>query len=119
MGDFRKLRAWQEAMDFTVAVYRATDAFPASERFGLRSQVRRAAASVPANLAEGVGRGSPGAFQAFARIARGSLQEAVSHLMLARRLEFLDGAALVAVLAHAERLGPMLSGILARRRANG
>ena len=119
MGDFRKLRAWQEAMDFAVAVYRATDAFPANERFGLRSQVRRAAASVSANLAEGVGRGSTGAFQAFARIARGSLHEAVSHLMLARRLEFLGEAALDAVLAHADRLGPMLSGILARKQRGG
>jgi four helix bundle protein len=119
MGDFRKLRAWQEAMDFAVAVYRATDEFPVSERFGLRSQVRRAASSVGANLAEGAGRGSPGAYHAFTRIARGSLHEAVSHLMLARQLGFLEDEVVGALIAHAERLGPMLSGILARKRPNG
>jgi four helix bundle protein len=78
--DFRKLEVYQEAVAWTAHVYRFTAMLPASERWGLTSQIRRCAASVPANIAEGAGRGGDREFARFLRIAIGSLCEFESHL---------------------------------------
>jgi four helix bundle protein len=111
MGTFQKLVAWQEAQALAAEVYRVSAQFPTAERFGLTSQLRRAAVSVPSNLAEGVGRGSGPALRAFARISRGSLQELCSQLLLAQTLGYLDGEKTEAVLARAARVGRLLSGL--------
>jgi four helix bundle protein len=87
---FRELIAWQKAMDLVVLVYRATAAFPSEERFGLTNQVRRAAVSVPSNIAEGQGRQTPREFIQFLAVARGSLQEVETQILIAVRLEYLD-----------------------------
>src|SRR5690348_3363574 len=89
MGDFRKLKAWEKADEFVLEVYRATENFPVSERYGLRSQIRRAAVSVPSNLAEGAGRGTDPQFVQFVRNALGSANEVEYQLSLAQRLGFL------------------------------
>jgi four helix bundle protein len=81
--DFRKLKVWRMSHDFTLAVYEATAAFPKEELYGLTSQVRRAAASVPANIAEACGRGGNAEFARFIRIAMGSASELEYHLLLA------------------------------------
>lgn len=104
---FRELVAWQKAMDLVVEVYRVTQSFPADERFGLTAQVRRAAVSVPSNIAEGQGRGPGNDFLRFLHIARGSLQEVDTQLLIAARLGFLPQARhdeLTALLATVAKL---------------
>ena len=90
MQDYRRLRVWQDAHRLTLDVYAAARTFPKTERFGLTSQLQRAAASVPANLAEGCGRGSDADFARFVQIAVGSATETDYHLLLARDLGHLS-----------------------------
>jgi four helix bundle protein len=78
MGDYRNLLVWRKAMLLTETVYRATGTFPRSEVYGLTSQLRRAAVSIPSNIAEGQGRGYDGQFLQFLRNARGSLLSRLS-----------------------------------------
>ena len=85
----RDLLVWQKAMDLAVELYRATAAFPDHERFGLVSQLRRAAVSVPSNIAEGYGRGSTSDYIRFLRMSRGSLSEIDTQLLLCVSLDFL------------------------------
>ncbi len=87
--NYKDLIAWQKAMDLVVEVYRTTMAFPNDERFGLTNQVRRAAVSIPSNIAEGQGRGPTQDFVRFLCIARGSLQEVDTQLVLATRLGYI------------------------------
>ena len=87
---FQDLRIWQEAMDLTVEVYRATGGFPKHETYGLSSQMRRAAVSVPSNIAEGKGHRSDPEFVRFLLHARGSLLELQTQLLIARRLQYLS-----------------------------
>jgi four helix bundle protein len=90
MKDFRKLTVWLKAHELTLAAYKATRVFPKDELYGMTSQIRRCAASVPANLAEGCGRGTDADFARFVRIACGSANELEYHFLLARDLELLD-----------------------------
>ncbi len=85
----KELQVWVESMKLAVEVYKATLKMPVDERYGLTSQLRRAAAAVPANIAEGAGRGSSADFARFVTIARGSLAELETHLLLCQELEFL------------------------------
>ncbi len=87
MGGFRELIVWQRAMDLAANVHACSRRFPREEMFGLTSQVRRAAVSVPSNIAEGHGRETPADFKHFLRISRGSAQEAQTQLLLAVRFE--------------------------------
>lgn len=89
MADYRKLLVWQQAHGLVLSVYHTTLLFPKAEMYGLVAQVRRAAASVPANIAEGTGRGTQRELARFCRIARGSLNELEYHLLLARDLGYL------------------------------
>ena len=84
-----RLEIWREAIELAEAIYRFTRDWPEPERYGLTAQCRRAAASVPANIAEGVGRNSPAERSRFGRIALGSLYELGTLLELARRLGFM------------------------------
>ena len=89
---YSDLIAWQKSMDLVVLVYRATERFPSIERFGLSNQLRRAAVSVPSNIAEGQGRYTTRDFLRFLSIAYGSLQEVETQLVIAIRLGYLDEA---------------------------
>ncbi|OGT27475.1 MAG: four helix bundle protein [Gammaproteobacteria bacterium RBG_16_66_13] len=89
MQDFKALKVWEKAHSMTIGVYQATSRFPRSEEFGLRSQIRRASASIPANIAEGCGRGSQKEFAQFLHVALGSTNELEYHLILARDLGYL------------------------------
>ena len=89
MRDFRKIKAWQLADDLTVEVYVATRLFPKDERFGLTAQIRRAASSIAANIAEGASRASVKEYLQFLYIARGSCSETQYFVHLACRLGFL------------------------------
>lgn len=90
MRDFRKLAVWEKAHKLTLEIYRVTKAFPDDERFGLTSQLRRASASVGANLAEGSGRFTDGDFKRFVDIASGSACEVEYHLILSHDLGILQ-----------------------------
>lgn len=92
MRDFRELQVWRKAHQLSLEVYRATRSFPSEERFGLTAQLRRSAASVPTNIAEGCGRGSERELARFLSIAAGSASETEYHLLLTRDLEYLSAA---------------------------
>jgi four helix bundle protein len=90
MQDFRNLLVWQKAHDLVLRVYKATSSFPNSELFGLTSQMRRSASSIPTNLAEGCGRGGNPELIRFATISMGSSSELEYQLLLARDIGLLD-----------------------------
>jgi four helix bundle protein len=92
MEDFKGLKVWSKAHRLTLDVYRWTRGFPRDEIYGLTSQIRRASVSIGANLAEGCGRRSDAEMRRFVQIARGSENELEYHLLLARDLQFLEGA---------------------------
>jgi four helix bundle protein len=91
MKDFRNLQVWEKSHMLTLSNYDATRPFPREELFGLSSQIRRAAASIPTNIAEGCGRSSDPDFARFLQIAFGSACEVEYHLILARDLRYVDG----------------------------
>lgn len=99
-------------MDLAEACYRVTVAFPADERFGLISQIRRAAASVPANIAEGYGRDSSGAFIQGLRVAQGSLKELETHILLNARLKMIEQDDSAPILRSCDELGRMLRALI-------
>lgn len=90
MRRFREIKAWQKAHYLTLDVYKVTAAFPSNELYGLTTQMRRSAASVGANIAEGCGRKSKGELGRFMLIAMGSASELEYHLLLAKDLDFLN-----------------------------
>jgi len=90
-SSFKDLRVWQEAMKFVVEIYRATAQFPRHELYGLSQQLRRAAVSVPSNIAEGKGHRSDREFGHFLLHARGSLLEVQTQVMIAQELQYISG----------------------------
>jgi four helix bundle protein len=113
-----RLKVWQKAMDLVVTTYRLSSQLPADERFGLVSQMRRAATSVPANIAEGFGRWNAPDFARFVSIASGSLRELETHFRIAHRLGFVDAATVQKVLCMTEELSKMLYQMRQRVMAN-
>ena len=103
--DYRDLIVWKEAMDLAERTYVLTRTFPKEELFGMTSQMRRCATSVPANIAEGFGRQQRRSFVQFLRIAQGSLKELESHSILAARLGLLDKSGSDEIEARCELLG--------------
>jgi four helix bundle protein len=118
---YRELKVWQAAMDLAVQCYQATRGFPKDEMFGMTSQIRRAAASIPANIAEGQGRRHTKEFLNFLGTARGSLTELETHLLLSQRVNLLKDKDAAPLLSLADEVGRMLSGLrrsLERRLAS-
>jgi four helix bundle protein len=111
LRSFEDLDAWQEAHQMTLAVYRATRSFPSDERFGVTSQLRRAATSIEANLAEGFGRRSTKELLRFSRIADGSLQEVQCFLRIALDLEYLPTDRYAELRAQAQKVGRLIGGL--------
>jgi len=111
---YRDLRVWQEAMRLAEGCYRLTPTFPREEAFGLTSQIRRAGTSIPANIAEGYGRNSKGAYAQFLRVAQGSLKELETHLILSERLALADAQAVEPLVASCDALGRMLFSLIRR-----
>lgn len=108
----KDLRVWEAAMDMAVAVYKATDSFPKQEMFGLVSQMRRSASSVPANIAEGFSRQYKPEFVQFLHISKGSLSELQTHIDLSERLGFLAPSTAALLEEKTDAVGRMLYGLL-------
>src|SRR5690606_25945404 len=89
MHRFEELKIWQKAMDITENCYRATENFPEEEKYGLTSQLRKSAISIPSNIAEGAGRNTNGEFMQFLGIANGSSFELLTQLYLSKRLDLI------------------------------
>jgi four helix bundle protein len=109
---YRDLRVWKEAMSLAELCYRQTREFPRDELFGLTAQIRRAGASIPANIAEGWGRDSTGAYIQFLRVAQGSCKELETHALLAQRVLTRPSVELGPVLDQCEIVGKMLRGLI-------
>jgi four helix bundle protein len=116
MRPHEKLEAWSKAVDFVVEVYKITDAFPKEERFGLTSQIRRAAVSVSANIAEGAGRQSGKEFAHFLSNAQGSASELETELIIARRLGYIDENSFSELRNNLERVGRLITGLIQHLR---
>jgi four helix bundle protein len=111
MGDFRKLEVWQIAHKVACDVYRETVNFPKTEAYGLTSQLRRSAASIPANIAEGCGRRGDVEFSRFVRISLGSATELEYHLLLSHDVGFLPLTSFETLSAQVLRVQGMLAGL--------
>jgi four helix bundle protein len=109
---YRDLVAWNKAMELVTEIYRVTKQFPKEELFGLMSQLRRAAVSIPSNIAEGKGRLSKGEFRQFLGNARGSLAEVETQILIAQNLSYLNVPEANKLLAMVEEVGKVLNGLL-------
>ena len=109
---YRDLLVWQRAMDLAVLCYSLTRSFPREEQFGLTSQIRRASASIAANIAEGHGRENSGSFVQSLRIAQGSLKETETHLLLSERVGFLQPEKLAGAMKSCDEIGRMLRSLI-------
>jgi len=114
----QRLKVWQKSMDLVEASYKLSSRLPPDERFGLISQIRRAATSVPANIAEGFGRWNARDFARFVAIASGSLRELETHFIIVQRLGYLDKAAVDSALRLTDDLSKMLYRMRRRVLAN-
>ena len=112
MRNFEDLEVWQKSHDLTVRLYRITETFPRSELFGLTSQIRRAAGSIGANLAEGCGRWGDAELARFVQIAMGSASELQNHLRLAKDLSFVSPADYRALIRALSSVRQMLTAFL-------
>ena len=108
---YRDLIAWQRSMDLVMAVYNVTRQFSKEQIYGLTNQVRRAAVSVPSNIAEGQGRGLGGEFSYHLRVAMGSLQEMQTQLIIGFRLGYLDAASFQPLDQLTEEVGRIIRGL--------
>ena len=109
---YRDLLVWQKAMGLTKAIYRETESLPKTEVFGLQAQMRRAAVSVPSNIAEGHGRLDDGHLRQFLANSRGSLFELQTQLELARDLKFLNEGSFKKLMEECEEVARLINGLL-------
>ena len=115
-GTYHDLKVWQGAMELTTKIYRITRKFPAEEMYGLSTQLRRAAISVPSNIAEGKGRSSDKELLQFLSHARGSMYEVQTQLEIAELLSFLTKTDYEEVRQQADAVGRILNGMIAKFR---
>ena len=118
MKDFRSLEVWRKAHRLTLAVYAATRSFPAEERYGLTSQLRRTAVSIPSNIAEGCGRGSDADFGRFVQIALGSASELEYQVLLSYDLGMLTQAEFDSLASAVIEVKRMLTSLVRRLTAD-
>lgn len=111
MRPHEKLEVWSRAVEFVVDIYKSTDSFPKEEKFGLTSQLRRAAVSIPANIAEGAARTTPKEFSHFLAIAQGSASEVETELLIAYKLGFLVEKDYTRSRTELDNIGRMIVGL--------
>ncbi|HZO87771.1 MAG TPA: four helix bundle protein [Chthonomonadaceae bacterium] len=112
LQSYRELRVWQNGMRIAELCYHLTRDFPREELYSMTSQIRRAASAIPANIAEGYGRGHRTEYVQFVRVANGSLKELETHLLLSIRVQLAEEAEVEAILALCEEEGRMLTALL-------
>ena len=117
LKSYRELKVWSKSYAVSLSVYRLTCSFPASERYGLASQMRRAAVSIPSNIAEGYGRGSTPEYLRSLRIAFGSNSELETQVMLARDLKYLSPASATRLLQDVCEVELMLKALIKKLAA--
>ena len=108
---YKELIVWQKAMDLVYLVYQATKSFPKEELYGLTNQIRRAVVSVPSNIAEGQARKSTAEFRNFLYIARGSMAETETQLIIAARLNYIQEPQVQEIMAVHNEVSKMLSAL--------
>jgi four helix bundle protein len=118
LKSYRELIVWQKAVDLVVMTYKAAAGFPKSEIYGLTSQIRRAAPSIPANIAEGYGRGNRREYLQFLQIAQGSLKELETHLIIGEKLLYLTPSQAKRLLSETDGLGRMLGALIRKLKAS-
>ena len=118
MRDFRQIRVWAKAHSLTLEIYKTTAQFPREELYGLTSQLRRAAASIPANIAEGFGRGGNAELARFLQIGMGSAFEVEYHALLAKDLGFLGSTAHDRLESQIVEVKRMLAALLQKVRSD-
>jgi four helix bundle protein len=111
MRPHHRLAAWSKAVELVISVYKETERFPREERYGLTSQIRRAAVSIPANIAEGAGRNSQKEFAYFLSNSQGSASELETELIIALRLGYLDETRFSRLNSELERIGRLITGL--------
>ena len=112
IDSYQQLEVWQKSVALVTEIYQITRSFPREELYGMTSQVRRAAVSIPANIAEGWGRNMTRDYVQFLRVARGSLLELETHLIVAKNLAFVDGPILEGVTERTQEINRMLNGLI-------
>ena len=112
----KKLDVWNLSVDLVVQVYKSTDAFPREERYNLTDQIRRAAISIPSNIAEGAARQTGKVFANYLHIAQGSLSELDTLCEVAKRLGYVSPSQWTALDTPMERIDKMLSGLIRRQK---
>ena len=116
MQDYHKLKVWKKAHRLVLKVYQATKSFPDDERYGITSQLRRAASSIPTNLAEGAGRGSQKEMAQFAQIAAGSASEVEYLIQLSTELGYLEEQSAGSLSENVQEIRKMLSALISTLR---
>ncbi|MFA6134632.1 MAG: four helix bundle protein [Phycisphaerae bacterium] len=119
LTDYRDLVAWQKSMALVKWIYQASDLFPPRERFGLCSQVRRAAVSVPSNIAEGFGRNTRADYLRFLDMAVGSINEVETQLLISHQLNYIDEARIQEGLSQTREIQRILKGLIKSLQGNG
>jgi four helix bundle protein len=107
MHNLKQLKIWGKSVDLATEVYKATAGFPKEERYGLTSQIRRSAVSIPSNIAEGAGRNTPKQFGYFLEIANGSSYELQTQLIISKRLELINDKTVELLLKELDELQKM------------
>ena len=110
--NFEGLKAWESSHQFVLDVYKMTSAFPPEEKFGLTNQFRRAAVSIPANIAEGTGRGSIKDMLRFFMISRGSIEECHYFIILSRDMQFISSTESAILKEQLNQTGKLLNGLI-------
>ena len=116
---YQDLIAWQKAIALVTEIYKITETFPKTEIYGLTNQIRRSAVSVPSNIAEGQGRASSGEFRHFLGIARGSLLELETQIIIARNLQFLSSDNAEHLLSLIKEVSKVLYGLIGAMEERG
>ena len=111
MNNFKELKVWQRAIELVILIYKITQTFPKEEVYGLTSQIRRAASSIPSNIAEGAGRMSPEDFIHFLNIARGSSFELETQLIIAHELNYVNQPDFESLTQKLDEIQKMISGL--------
>ena len=112
INSYKDLIAWQKGIDLVSIVYKVLEKFPKEEKFGLISQISRSVTSIPANIAEGWGRDSNANFSNYLKIAKGSLYELETHLIISKNINFITNEELEIIQVRIEEIGRIIQGLI-------